>query len=54
MCTAINFLDQANETVFGRTMDFYAILDPHLVSFPAGASWETMLGQTLADQYGVG
>lgn len=35
-------------------MDFYAILDPHLVSFPAGASWETMLGQTLADQYGVG
>ena len=35
-------------------MDFYAILDPHLVSFPAGASWETMLGKTLADQYGVG
>lgn len=53
MCTAIAFLNRRGEGVFGRTMDFHHDLDPHLVAFPAGTTWETMLGQRRADRYGV-
>lgn len=53
MCTAINFLNQKHENVFGRTMDFHYTLDPRLVAFPAGASWENTLGQICTDRYGI-
>lgn len=53
MCTAINFLNQKHENVFGRTMDFHYILDPRLVAFPAGAAWENTLGQICTDRYAV-
>lgn len=53
MCTAINFVNQQGENVFGRTMDFHFIIDPQLAVFPAGCEWENMRGQTFADCYGV-
>lgn len=53
MCTAINFLNQKHENIFGRTMDFHYILDPRLVTFPAGVTWENTLGQRCTDQYRV-
>ena len=53
MCTAINFLNQQHENVFGRTMDFHYILDPRLAVFPAGSTWENTLGRQLTDRYAV-
>ena len=53
MCTAINFLNQQHENVFGRTMDFHYILDPRLAAFPAGSIWENTLGRELTDRYAV-
>ena len=53
MCTAINFLNQQHENVFGRTMDFHYILDPRLAAFPAGSTWENTLGRELTDRYAV-
>ena len=47
MCTAINFLNQQAENVFGRTNGFHYILDPRLAVFPAGSTWENTLGRQL-------
>lgn len=53
MCTAITFRNQNHEQIFGRTMDFHFILDPHLVVFPAETPWENVIGQTYADRFAV-
>ncbi|WP_294560675.1 choloylglycine hydrolase family protein [uncultured Traorella sp.] len=53
MCTAINFLNQQHENVFGRTMDFHYNLSPCLAVFPAGSAWECALGKLFTDRYAV-
>ncbi len=54
MCTAMTLQTAQGETLFGRTMDFSYLLDPHLYYVPQGYRWRSLRGTAeLRARYGL-